>query len=78
MARDISEGIVLVTERTFRSLTRGDLEQLGFELDRALRDLRGTTYPMEDVGAIQQRNRRLSRLMGSVSQLRAFRQKNRI
>jgi hypothetical protein len=78
MARDISEGIILVTERTLRPLTRADLEQLGFELERALRDLRGTQYPMEDIAAIQQRNRRLTRLTGCASQLRAFRQKNRV
>ena len=75
MARDIAEGYVLVTERTFKTLTRGDLDQLGFEIDRHLRDLRGDQPALEDVPAIQLRNRRIQRLNSAIVILRSFRTK---
>lgn len=75
MARDIAEGYVLVTERTFKALTKSDLDQLGFEIDRHLRDLRGDQPSLEDLPAIQLRNRRIQRLNSAVVILRSFRMK---
>lgn len=77
LARDIAEGVQLVTERTFKSLSRADLDQLTFEIDRALRDLRSVAVPLEDITAIQQKNRKLQRLNGSIILLRAFRQRHK-
>ena len=42
MARDIGEGFVNVTERTFKGMTDADMNKLAFEIDRFLRELRGT------------------------------------
>lgn len=78
MARDISEGFVLVTERTFKALTRSDLDQLSFEIDRHLRDLRGEQPPLDDIPALQQRNRRLQRLTSALTVLRSYRLKQKI
>lgn len=78
MARDISEGFVLVTERTFKILTRGDLDQLSFEIDRHLRDLRGDQPSLDDIPALQQRNRRMQRLNSALTVLRSYRQKQKI
>jgi hypothetical protein len=78
MARDISEGFVMVTERTFKPLTRPDLDQLTFELDRHLRDLRGDQPPLDDIPALQQRNRRLQRLNSALTVLRSYRLKQKI
>ena len=72
MAKDIAEGYVLVTERTYQRLAAGELDQLGFELDRALRDVRGSQPSLEDQAALQIRNRKISRLTGALSMLRAF------
>ena len=41
MAKDIAEGFLLVTERTYQRFEPAQLDQLAFELDRALRDIRG-------------------------------------
>ena len=78
MARDIAEGYTLVTERTFRTMTKGDLDQLGFEIDRHMRELRGDQPALDDMAAIQLRNRRLQRLNSAVQVLRSFRMKQKI
>lgn len=78
MARDVGEGYVLVTERTFKTLSKGDLDQLAFELDRYLRDLRGNQPDLEDIPAIQQRQRKMQRLTSALTMLRSFRQRQRI
>jgi hypothetical protein len=73
MARDIAEGFTLVTERTFRTLTPADLDKLVFEMDRHLRELRGDQPPLDDIPAIQQRNRRIQRINQAMLVLRSFR-----
>lgn len=78
MARDIAEGYVAVTERSFRNLTRADLEQLGFEIERYMRDLRGDQPSLDDQQAIQQRNRRIQRLNTATVVMRSYRMKNKI
>ena len=75
MAKDIAEGFVLVTERTFVRFEQGELEKLAFELDRFLRDVRGEQPDVEDVAAVQNRNRRLSRLTGALTMLRSYQQR---
>jgi hypothetical protein len=75
MARDVGEGFILVNERTFQRFDRGQLDQLAFELDRALRDVRADQPDLEDIPAIQIRNRKLSRLTGALTMLRSFQQR---
>lgn len=78
MAKDIAEGYLMVTERTFRSMTRPELDQLSFEIERHTRDLRGDQPALDDLPAIQLRNRRIQRLNTAVQILRSFRMKQRI
>ena len=73
MTRDIAEGFTLVTERTFRTLTPADLDKLVFEMDRHLRELRGDQPPLDDIPAIQLRNRRIQRINQALLVLRSFR-----
>lgn len=75
MARDVAEGYLAVTERTFRTMTRADLDQLNFEIDRHMRELRGDQPALEDIQAIQLRQRRLQRLNTALLMLRSYRQK---
>jgi len=77
MAKDISEGILLPTERTFARLTPPELEQLAFEIDRSLREIRGNQPPLDDLSALQQRNRKITRLNQGLAMLRAFQSKRR-
>jgi hypothetical protein len=77
MARDIAEGYSTVNERTFKNMVRGDLDQLTFEMDRHLRELRGDMPAQDDVPALQQRNRRIQRLNTAIVVLRSYRQKRK-
>ena len=75
MAKDIADGYVMITERSFKSLTRSDLDQLTFELERHLRDLRGDQAPLDDIQAIQARNRKIQRVNTAMMVLRSYRAK---
>ena len=77
MAHDIGEGYVLVTERTWGRLLVPELDQLAFELDRYLREVRGEQPALEDINALQLRNRKISRLNQALTMLRAYRQRQR-
>jgi hypothetical protein len=77
MAKDIAEGYVLVTERTYGRLLPTELEQLAFEMDRALRDIRGQQPALDDLPAIQVRNRKIQKLTSALSMLRSYRMRRR-
>jgi hypothetical protein len=77
-ARDIGEGYQTVTERSFKALTKPEMDALAFEIDRALREIRGEQAPLEDLVAIQARSRKIQRLNGALMMLRTYRQKARI
>lgn len=77
MAKDIAEGYVICTERTFQRFAVNELDQLAFEIDRMQRDVRGNQPALDDLPAIQQRNRKLQRLSGALAMLRAFQQRMR-
>ena len=75
MARDIAEGFMMVTERSFKNMTRSDLDQLAFELERHLRELRGDQASLDDIPAIQPRNRKIQRVNTATMVLRSYRAK---
>jgi hypothetical protein len=73
MVRDIADGYYLLTERSFRAFNRAELDKIQFELDRRLRDLRGEQPALDDLQAIQLRNRRLQRLSTGSMMLSSYR-----
>ena len=77
MAQQIGDGYILVSERTYKRLERGELDKLAFELDKLLRETRGVQVATDDIPAIQQKSRKSSRLMGALSQLRQYQQRLR-
>jgi hypothetical protein len=78
MARDIAEAFTLLTERSLARFGRDELDKLGFELERLLRDLRGEQPALDDLPAIQARSRKLQRLTQAQVMLRAYRLKARL
>lgn len=70
MAKDVGDGYLLVTERTFLRFEPAQLEQLAFEIERSQRDIRGEQVALDDLPAIQQRNRKLQRLTQALAMLR--------
>jgi len=78
MARDIGDGYVTVTERTFKPYTATDLKQLTLEIDRYLRELRGSQAATDELAIVQTRNRKIQRLNTALMIARVYSQKARI
>lgn len=77
MVQQIAGGYILVTERSFKRLQRGELDQLSLEIDKLLRSIRGEPQP-SDNQEIQNRNRRLQRLSSCRTMLASYRQRRKI
>jgi hypothetical protein len=77
-ARDIAEGFQVVTERSFKGLSRPEMDQLAFEIDRALREIRAEQVGVDDLPMIQAKNRRIQRLNGAMMMMRGYRQKTKV
>lgn len=77
MAQQVAEGHLLITERALLRLAGHELDQLGHEIDKRQRELRGEQFPRDDVGAIQARNRRLQRLNTTRLMVQAIRRRLR-
>jgi len=76
-ARDIAEGFQVVTERSFKGITVPEMDQLAFEINRGLRDIRGEQVPTDDLVQIQAKNRKIQRLNGALMMMRTYRAKTR-
>lgn len=70
MANQIADGYTLVTQLILKRLSLDQMKQLEFELDKRLRETRGEPVNLEDQPALQARNRRISRIDGSLRVLR--------
>ena len=75
MAKDIAEGYLMVTERTYGRLLAPELDSLAFEIERALREIRGAQPSLDDLPGIKVRARKLQRLTGAMTMLRSFQQR---
>ena len=69
MARDISEGYILMNPTLMKKLTNPELQQLRFELEKNVRDARATQPPGDDVMAQQQRNRKILRIQQAMTMI---------
>jgi hypothetical protein len=74
MARQIADGYTLVTAVTLKRLDVQELDTLLFELDKRLRELRGEPVDLEDLKAIQLKNRKLSRIENACRVIRGTKQ----
>jgi len=72
MARDVSEGYVLLNPTMMKRMTDEELRQLRFEIERLLTGIRGEQYPADDTNAVQNRNRRIGRLTSGVSMINNY------
>lgn len=77
LVTSIVDGRLLVTERTFAPLESAELDQLTFELEHQLRDLRALQPDEDDPEALRERNRRVQRLNTARAMLSAYRRQNR-
>ena len=77
MARDISDGFLLVTARTFGRMQAAQIEQVVAEINRRLRDVRSEQPDLDDIQALRKRNMRIQRLNGALTIVRGLRSKRR-
>lgn len=72
-AEQVAGGFTTLSSVQLRRLSEAEIEQLRFELERILRDLRSLIVPQDDLAALQGRNRKISRVTGALQQIQAFR-----
>ncbi len=77
MANQIADGFTLVTAVQLKRLLDNELDQLQFELEKLLRDQRAEQVALDDIAAIQARNRKMTRVSGAIQQIQMAIQKRR-
>ena len=70
MARQVCDGYTLLSATTLKRLSVDQMNQLQFEMDKRLRATRSEQPDLSDQQALQQRNRRISRIEGQLRVLR--------
>ena len=73
MVRQSTEGYTLVNVVMLKRFTVGELDTLKFEIEKKLRELRAEQVDLSDTQAVQQKNRRMSRLEGALRVIRGSR-----
>ena len=67
MVRDIADGYVIVSERTFKSFGVKEFTEFTQEVNRFLQEVRSDQPGLDDTGAIQKRQRRMQRLQQALT-----------
>ena len=71
MVRDVAEGYILVSERTFKGYARRDLTEFVMESERLLREVRAAQVPLTETILAQKRQRRMQRLVQAMTMANA-------
>jgi hypothetical protein len=77
MAEQVAAGYTLVSTVQLKRLTDPEMDQLQFELEKILRDIRSEAMDLEDIPAIQARNRKIARISGALQQIQAAKARRR-
>ena len=67
MVRDIADGFILATERTFRTYGSKELGDFILEANRLLNEVRADQPSLSDTVAIQKRQHRMQRLVRAIA-----------
>ena len=78
MAKQICDGYTLINQLILKRLSIDQMTKLEFELDKRLRETRGTVVDLEDQQSLQARNRRISRIESGLRVLRFTMQQRRM
>jgi hypothetical protein len=70
MARQVCDGFTLLSATMLKRLSVDQMKQLEFEMDKKLRETRSDQPSLDDQQALQERNRRISRIEGQLRVLR--------
>lgn len=77
MVQGIANGVVLVTEKTYKRLNTNELQMLAIELDRQLRFTRTEQPAIDDIPAVQERQRTILKLTSALTMLRGHQQRRK-
>jgi hypothetical protein len=77
MAGQVADGYTLVSAVVLKRLSDPELDQFQIELERLLRDARSDIVPLDDIPAIQVRQRRMTRITGALQQVQMTKTKRR-
>jgi hypothetical protein len=77
MVRDVAEGFIIVSERTFRNYGPGEFAEFSREANRFLTEVRSNQPALTEVEAIQKRQRRMIRLQQALTIAAALLQRQR-
>jgi len=77
MADQVAAGYTLISAVQLKRLTDAEMDQFQFELEKILRDIRGEPMDLEDIQALQARNRKIARITGALQQIQVTRAKRR-
>lgn len=77
MVQSIASGVLLVTEKSFKRLTVSELQVLALELDRQIRFTRSDQPSLDDIPAVQERQRTIQRLTAALMMLRGHQQRRK-
>jgi hypothetical protein len=70
MANQVCAGYTLLSPTILKRLSAEQMRSLEFEIDKRLRETRADQIDLQDMDAIRDRNRRLSRIEGALRVLR--------
>lgn len=75
MARQVADGFTLLSEPMLKRLQVQELDVLAFEMEKTLRELRAEFVSVDEQQAMQQRNRKISRLQSGLRVVRGVKMK---
>jgi hypothetical protein len=78
MARQVSDGYILLSPVILKRLEVRQMGMLEFELDKKLRETRAEPMDLQDQDGLKRRNMRLSRIEGALRTLRHAAQQKRM
>lgn len=77
MVQGIESGVVALNEKSLKRLNTSELQLLALELDRQLRLKRSEQPALDDIAAIQDRQRTIQKLTASLMMLRGHQQRRK-
>jgi hypothetical protein len=77
MVRELSDGYIIVTERTFKQYKPQELTDFQMEADKLLREVRSNQALATDQEATQKRQRRMQRLQQAITIVNAVRSRKK-
>ena len=77
MVRELADGFIIVTERTFKQYKPQELTDFQMEADKLLREVRANQPAATELEATQKRQRRMQRIQHAITIVNAVRSRNK-